>query len=423
MVRIWKYKLRIEKSQEIEFPENAKILTAQVQDNIPCIWAEVDDSKAKKEIKTFYLIPTGEEVNNGSRYIATLPFNNGKIIQHLYESVEKKSQNEIRFQSSEMSSSAIKDKIKGVIYGHAIGDAIGLGTEFLDKNQIRSTYPNGFSDYSQMISDKHRSRWQKGEWTDDTDQMLCILESIIRNGRVDEKDVAKRIHDWAYSGGRGLGNTVYNVVSSPKFMFEPHEVAKQIWINSGRNNAANGAVMRTSILGVWEYSDLEKVKQNTEKIAKITHFDPRCIGSCFAVTSVISKLLQNQTDCIKLIDDAIEITKAYDERIEGYLELSKNKSIEVLQLDETKSIGYTLKALAAGFWALQQDDFKRTIVQIVNQGGDADTNGAVAGGILGAKVGFAGLPQDWIDGLINKEKLDRLVDQLIRQMVKTEQID
>lgn len=316
----------------------------------------------------------------------------------------------------------IKDRIKGVIFGHAIGDAIGLGTEFLDKRQICAYYPKGFSHYEQIINDRHRSRWKKGEWTDDTDQMLCILESIIHTQNVDEKDVAQRIHRWAYAGGRGLGNTVYNVVSSPHFTSTPHEVAEQVWLKSDKNNAANGAVMRTSILGIWQYCDLEKVKQNTENIAKITHFDPRCIGSCIAVTCVIAKILQNEKDDLMLTNFAIEFTSSYDERIKEYLELSKNKSIEVFQLDEPKSIGYTLKALGAGFWALQQTDFKQAIIDIVNQGGDADTNGAVAGGLLGAKFGYENLPQDWINGLLNKEKLDTLTEKLIHLMVKDGQI-
>ena len=62
------------------------------------------------------------------------------------------------------------DILKGVFYGQAIGDALGLGTEFLDKNQIAEYYPNGLSEYAQIVQDKHRSRWEIGDWTDD----ICI---------------------------------------------------------------------------------------------------------------------------------------------------------------------------------------------------------------------------------------------------------
>ncbi len=423
MTKIYKYELKTEKYQEIELPENSKILTAQIQNHVPCIWVEVDPLIKKTVFRKFAFIPTGQAVDPQSLYIATLQFNGGSIVQHLYELTSIMHVNQVVIQTSNVGKSDIWDKIKGTIYGHAIGDAIGLGTEFLDKKQIAYYYPEGFSGYDQIIADKHRSRWRKGEWTDDTDQMLCILESLISKECIDELDVAKRIHTWAYAGGRGLGNTVYSVISSPNYFIEPHEVAKQVWINSGKNLAANGAIMRTSVLGIWEFANLEKVKQNTENIAKITHFDPRCVGSCVALTFAISKLLQNETDCEKIIDLTIDQTNKYDVRIKDFLERSKNKNLDKLELDEPKSIGYTLKAMGAGFWALQQSDFKKAILEIVNQGGDADTNGAVAGGLLGAKLGFSGLPQDWVDGLLNKAKLNQLIDQLIALMIKTGQMD
>ena len=61
------------------------------------------------------------------------------------------------------------NKIKGLIHGQVIGDALGLGTEFMSKEEVRANYPNGLTDYSQIIQEKHRSKWQKGAWADDTD--------------------------------------------------------------------------------------------------------------------------------------------------------------------------------------------------------------------------------------------------------------
>lgn len=322
----------------------------------------------------------------------------------------------------EFEPTTIQDRIKGVIYGHAIGDAIGLGTEFLNREQVLMNYPNGFESYDQIIQDKHRSRWQKGEWTDDTDQMLCVLESILENKTVEKNDVARRIHKWAYSGGRGLGNTVYKVISSMHFHYAPHEVAKQVWLKSEKNAAANGAVMRTSILGVWDYNNAIRRQKNTEEIAKVTHFDPRCVGSCVAVTYAIAELIRGETDYKKLHKDAMRKALELDMRIEPFMKLSQEKAIRKLELDEKNAIGYTLKALAAGFWALQQADYKRAMVAIINQGGDADTNGAVAGGIMGAKFGYSGLPKDWVEGLQNKNKLDALIEQLILKMKETNQL-
>jgi ADP-ribosylglycohydrolase len=104
------------------------------------------------------------------------------------------------------------DMIKGVFYGQAIGDALGLGTEFLCKKETNEYYPKGLSDYSQIIQDKHRKRWEIGDWTDDTDQFLCICDSIINNQKVDELSFANELYKWFKGVPMGIGQTVYKVV-------------------------------------------------------------------------------------------------------------------------------------------------------------------------------------------------------------------
>jgi ADP-ribosylglycohydrolase len=57
----------------------------------------------------------------------------------------------------------MEDNIKGLIFGQAIGDALGLTTEFMTKEDVMSCYPNGINGYQDIVSDRHRSRWEKGE--------------------------------------------------------------------------------------------------------------------------------------------------------------------------------------------------------------------------------------------------------------------
>lgn len=52
----------------------------------------------------------------------------------------------------------VKNRIKGVLFGQAIGDALGLGTEFMTKQEVDRFYPNGLTDYDQIIQDYHRKR-------------------------------------------------------------------------------------------------------------------------------------------------------------------------------------------------------------------------------------------------------------------------
>ena len=64
------------------------------------------------------------------------------------------------------------DRLKGTIYGQAIGDALGLGTEGMTDEDMAWKYPNGIKYYCEIFQDRHRKRWKIGDWTDDTDMML-----------------------------------------------------------------------------------------------------------------------------------------------------------------------------------------------------------------------------------------------------------
>ncbi|MCB0604426.1 MAG: ADP-ribosylglycohydrolase family protein [Saprospiraceae bacterium] len=311
-----------------------------------------------------------------------------------------------------------KDIIKGVFYGQAIGDALGLGTEFLDKKQIAEFYPQGFSHYSQIVQDKHRSRWQIGAWTDDTDQFLCICDAILSTKNVDETAFAKELFKWFQGSPMGVGMTVLKVVTLPQFTLYPHKASHLVWKITNGKNAANGAIMRTSILGTWDFTNLENVQRNTENIAKVTHWDARCVGSCVIISVIIAELLSNNK--LLTAQEIITIADAYDERIKPYVELAQNENIETLNLDEPQAIGYTLKAMASALWAcFHAPDFATGILKVINEGGDADTNAAVAGSLLGAKFGFSSIPEMYVCDLANKAVLEDKFEKYV-QLLQTE---
>ena len=103
--------------------------------------------------------------------------------------------------SSYMNEEFINDRFLGTIFGQAVGDALGLSTEFMSKQEVDRFYPNGIEDYSQIVQDDHRRRWQRGDWTDDTDMMLCILDSFVACQKVDILDIARRFKEWMMNGG------------------------------------------------------------------------------------------------------------------------------------------------------------------------------------------------------------------------------
>ena len=77
--------------------------------------------------------------------------------------------------------------------------------------------------------------------------------------------------------------------------------------------------------------------------------------------------------------------------------------------------GHTVLTLQAGLWAATTPlNFEDALVALVNAGGDADTNGALAGAVLGARYGASAIPLRWTAYVAQKDRLANLGDRLAR---------
>lgn len=298
------------------------------------------------------------------------------------------------------------DRFKGCLYGQAIGDALGLGTEAMTNEDMACKYPHGLQHYSQIFQDRHRERWQIGDWTDDTDMMLCIARAIIEDRGVNYTHIARHFQTWAQDDGMGIGENTYKVLNIGDYVEKPFEVSKLVWRMSRYQSAANGGVMRTSVVGLLP----SHVQDHAEQICKLTHYDPRCVGSCVIVTQLIHALVYGHEtpSCQEMIETAM----GYDEQIADFIHLAYHEA-DITKFMDDDHMGYTLVTLSVALWAYwHAASFEQGLLAVVNAGGDADTNAAVACAILGAKFGFCSIPQEYVDGLIYQEQLQQVVDGL-----------
>lgn len=308
----------------------------------------------------------------------------------------------------------IKDKMLGCLYGQAIGDALGLGSEFMTKQEVEKIYPDGLYRYDQINQDAHRRRWKKGAWTDDTDMMLCIL-SAFEDGKFDVQKVAQNFKDWFNGAPMGIGSHTFKVLSMGDYVDQPEMCSKIWWELSRQKSAANGALMRTSVVGLAPCN----VGMQAELLCKLTHYDSQCVGSCVIASLIIHNLVWN--DYVLTYDDIKAIAEEYDERIIEWIRMSyQNDNISALDLDERLSMGYTLKTLSAALWCYwHANSFGEGLLAVVNEGGDADTNGAIACAILGAKFGYHSIPQYYIKNIQNEEKYRAKVNEFITKVFQT----
>lgn len=335
----------------------------------------------------------------------------------------------------------LANSVRGLIFGAALGDAVGLATEFLSRDLVLSHYGNAF-DFRpgcDVYADSHRLSFPKGDWTDDTDQLLLILHSLLETGgHADVVDFARKLTHWRDHGfpglgdesGCGLGQHTKSVLSHAMFAQDPLSAARAVWERRSRQVASNGAVMRTAVTGVPFFWDVSTVHDNTKKMCEATHADPRCTASCLVVATSVAFLLQASSlgengDVTTILKEALGYASQLLSDEEQREELKRHahvNSLEELALDEPRTIGYTMKCLGAGVWALRQcnsadpPDFQAVIHAIVMQGGDADTNAAVAGAFLGCYLGYSRLPERWVSAMPYAPWLEAWVQKLLHML-------
>lgn len=306
----------------------------------------------------------------------------------------------------------IKNRMKGCLYGQAVGDALGLGSEFMSKEECKITYPDGLTQYSQIVQDAYRHRWPKGAWTDDTDMMLCVLrgfDGIEFNGL----RVASNFKEWFNGNPLDIGSHTYNVLSMEDYTENPERCASQWWETSNRQSAANGALMRTSVIGLLP----SNVRSQAKAICRLTHTDPRCVGSCVIASIIIHNLVWKGR--MLSPDEVKQIGEKYDNRISEWIDIAYDSSdISRLKLDDSDSIGYTLRTLAAAMWCYwHAPTFEDGLLAVVNEGGDADTNAAISCAILGAKFGFNHIPAYYANNLHLRKEYNQIIDTFINKVM------
>lgn len=95
---IWKYILETTDSQELIMPKGACVLTVQVQNNTPCLWALVNPN-AEKESRIFETFGTGQPIccatDMQRNYIGT--YQKHGLVLHVFESKEWRKIHEYEF--------------------------------------------------------------------------------------------------------------------------------------------------------------------------------------------------------------------------------------------------------------------------------------------------------------------------------------
>jgi ADP-ribosylglycohydrolase len=301
----------------------------------------------------------------------------------------------------------LEDRFAGCLVGLAIGDALGMPFEGMDSQAI-------LGGRSQVTKFLPGDGLEAGQYTDDTKMMLCIAESIAEHGRVNPEDVARRFVAWFDTGDlRGIGITCHEAITNLK--------TGSSWRESGHRGqwaAGNGTAMRIAPVGLADWRDMERLREDCWSTSIITHHNPEAVAGATAVAYVVARVATGDLDGTRLLAEAAEFVGSSEvagNLVKAQRLLSSNASTKVA-LETLGTSGYVVETVASAFYCFLRTppDFLTTVSSAVLGGGDTDTTAAVAGAIIGAYNGLHHLPAHLVAQVEDSKRLQDLGRAIFR---------
>lgn len=84
MYQIRKYSMT-QPTVVLTVPAGSDLLDAQLQNDIPCLWFQVDPNEISNEEKTFHIVGTGQNFDHEGNWEYCATFQQGPFVWHLFE--------------------------------------------------------------------------------------------------------------------------------------------------------------------------------------------------------------------------------------------------------------------------------------------------------------------------------------------------
>ena len=310
------------------------------------------------------------------------------------------------------------DRARGLMVGIAVGNLLGIPFESRPASAIAGRMSNGVRD----IVARHG-------FPDDDDlaQAIIVAEAATERDSLDVDDLARRFWTWGETNGLGMGGLTRDALAAyggaaPQRLARDRrsgtlrepvgvsatEASRRAWAG-GR--AGNGALMRCAPLAIRWRDEPDRLVRESIVSAAATHWDPRCGWSCAIFCLAVAAALRGEVvasdDLLKAAQVGVVAGRqelaafGYEpeppEAVIQTIRRAEDKTLADLILDG-EDMGYTLLSLETALVADRTAcPFEEGLCVIVEAGGDTDTNGAIAGALLGARHGLSGIPERWRD--------------------------
>lgn len=337
------------------------------------------------------------------------------------------------------------DRVLGTLYGVAVGDALGMPTEFLSRQQVKDIY-GWVDEYHRTPSWHPLAHLPAGSITDDTEQSVAMAEMVINNKEFTTEDVVEALIKWAKLGKleQGLDAMGPSTLRALNSLQEGEKPSR-----TGLMGNTNGAAIRISPVAV-AYPGLQSnLIEQIVTLCMPTHFTDIAVSGGSAIAYWISAALAG-ADLEGALEAALEgavlgrkafkkkidlelggtipwevmsaqVNPHLEDRIRWAVEIATAKSPWEERYERAiTSLGTSVDMIqtvpiSIAFAIIAEGDPFKAVCLGANAGGDTDSIASVAGALAGALGGASGFPRQLIDQLekVNGIDLRTLAKRLI----------
>ncbi len=319
-----------------------------------------------------------------------------------------------------------ESKFVGAILGLAIGDAIGYPCEFRSRSTILSTFPPHGVRGPVAAQD---AIWPRppyivgtehppGTYTDDTQMSIAVARGLLeaKAGDLDGsmEAIAQHFISWSRSekNNRSPGATCMTGCKS---------LAEGVhWTRAGVTDSKGcGSAMRVAPIGLLYCQQEETLLEMARASSVLTHGHDAAIEGAAAAALLVSGALQGMSpkELYELVAKHCTGRSADFDRawaaLPAHMKLDPAEALREGAIGEAWVAEEAVTSALYCYWR-SPDDFSQVILTAANTDGDSDSIACIAGGIAGAALGVAAIPQEWLDVLEDAAELRELASALWR---------
>jgi ADP-ribosylglycohydrolase len=288
-------------------------------------------------------------------------------------------------------------RAQGCLAGQIAGDSLGSLVEFETRAAIEHRYPGGV----RLLSNGGTWGTIAGQPTDDSELALALVHSLALLGRYDVEAVAQSYAKWYASGPFDIGSTTGAALSAAAAASAGAGAARAAQGAASRSSQSNGGLMRISPLGIFGTRLIPAdLAASARADAALTHPHIVCQDSNVVYTSAIAFAIRTGEPPDRVYAHALEALES--NAIVASVGRCVREAASGPPADYQGQQGWVLIALQNAFYQLlHAPNLEEGIVNTVQRGGDTDTNGAIAGALLGAVWGLEAVPAQWIESILS----------------------